>query len=67
MFAAYKPLDRYIGREVRVRAQGREYVGMLAGIYRVEGIPMLVVVPPDGEGLEQHIPLAYAVVEVAPE
>lgn len=67
MFAAYKPLDRYIGREVRVRAHAREYVGMLAGIYRVEGVPMLVLVPPTGDGVEQHIPLALAVVEIAPE
>lgn len=67
MFAAYLPLDRCVGKEVRVRVGGQEYVGMLAGIYRLDGTPMLVVTPLVGGGAEQHIPLANAVVEVRPD
>ena len=65
MFTAYTPLDRCVGREIRVRAGGEEYVGMLAGIYRCESQPILVLTPLNGGGIEQHIPLTSAVVQVS--
>lgn len=64
MFTAYTPLDRCVGKEIRVRCSGEEFVGLLAGIYRCEGTPMLVLTPMNGGGTEQHIPLASAVVKV---
>lgn len=64
MFSAYTPLDRCVGKEVRVRVSGEEYVGMLAGMYRCEGQPVLVITPMNGGGTEQHIPLNSAVVQV---
>lgn len=67
MFSAYTPLDRCIGKEIRARVSGEEYVGMLAGIYRLEGQTILVITPMNGAGAEQHIPLASAVVQVRPD
>lgn len=67
MFSAYTPLDRCIGKEIRVRINGDEYAGMLAGIYRMEGQPILVVTPMNGGGAEHHIPLMSAVVQVRPD
>lgn len=67
MFSAYTPLDRCVGKEIRVRANGEEYVGMLAGIYRCEGQPLLVIAPMNGGGSERHIPLSTAVVEIRHE
>lgn len=64
MFTAYTPLDRCVGKEIRVRSGGEEYVGMLAGVYRCEGLPILVITPLNGAGAEQHIPLSTAVVQV---
>jgi hypothetical protein len=64
MFTAYTPLERCVGKEIRVRAGGEEYVGMLAGIYRCEGTPVLVLTPMETPGVEQHIPLTSAVVQV---
>lgn len=67
MFTAYTPLDRCVGKEVRIRAGGEDYVGMLAGMYRCEGEPVLVITPMQGAGTEQHIPLGRAVVQVRHE
>lgn len=67
MLTAYTPLDRCVGREIKVRFDREEYVGMLAGIYRCEGQPILVLTPMHGGGLEQHIPLANAVVQLRPD
>jgi len=64
MFTAYTPLDRCIGKEVQVRSGGESYTGMLTGIYRVEGMAILVLTPMNGGGLEQHIPLNGAVVQI---
>ncbi|MFZ5816011.1 MAG: hypothetical protein ACOY93_11980 [Bacillota bacterium] len=64
MFTAYTPLDRCVGKEIRVRCGGEEFVGMLAGMYRCEGQPMLVITPLNGGGTEHHIPLVTAVVKV---
>lgn len=66
MFTAYTPLNRCIGKEVRVRTGGEDYVGMLAGIYSVEGIAILVITPMGDAGAEQHIPLQGAMVQVRP-
>lgn len=64
MFSAYTPLDRCIGKEIKVRSGGEDYVGMLAGLYRCEGQPILVITPLHGAGTEQHIPVSSAVVQV---
>ncbi|HEY3366863.1 MAG TPA: hypothetical protein VGK74_17570 [Symbiobacteriaceae bacterium] len=65
MFAPYTPLDQCIGREVKVRVDGEAHVGMLTGIYTLNGQTVLVIVPLlDGAGSEQHIPLHHAVVTV---
>lgn len=64
MFTAYTPLDKCVGKEIRVQAGGAEYQGMLVGIYTTHGCPMLVLTPLTGAGAEQHIPLLHAVVTV---
>lgn len=61
MLSTYTPLDRCIGKEVTVRTNGDEYVGMLAGIYQLNGVSILVLVPMNGSQ-EHHIPLIGAVV-----
>ncbi len=67
MFSAYTPLDRCIGKEIKVRSGGENYTGMLSGIYRVEGLAILVLAPMNGGGVEYHIPLNGAVVQVCHE
>jgi len=64
MFTAYTSLDRCVGRELTVRFDGENYVGMLAGMYQTGGMTMLVITPMQGGGTEHHIPLAGAVVTV---
>jgi hypothetical protein len=66
MFAPYTPLEQCVGKELKVRVGAAEYVGLLAGIYTTAGIPMLVITPLSGGGLEQHIPLSSGVVMVKP-
>jgi hypothetical protein len=67
MFAPYTPIDRCIGREISVRTGGETFTGMLAGVYHLGGVPVLVITPMDGRGMEQHIPLPGAVVTVRQE
>jgi hypothetical protein len=67
MFQAYTSLDRAVGREVQVRVGTTEYTGMLAGVYALHGAPIIVLTPMAGGGLEQHIPLAGAVVSLQPD
>jgi hypothetical protein len=67
MFEAYTPLDRAIGRELTVRIGEREYTGMLAGLYALHGAAVLVLTPMTGAGMEQHIPLAGAIVTLRPD
>lgn len=67
MFTAYTPLDHAIGRVVHVRTGGEEYTGMLVGLYRCQEVPMLVITPMAGGGVEHHIPLPGAVVQLKPE
>lgn len=67
MFEGYTPLDRAIGRELTVRIGEHEYTGMLAGLYALHGTPVLVLAPMTGGGIEQHLPLAGAVVTLRPD
>lgn len=64
MFAPYTSIDRCIGKELRVRTAGEDYVGMLAGVYTLHGLTVMVLTPMTGGGTEQHIPLQGAVVTV---
>lgn len=64
MFTAYTPLDRCVGKEITVRLNGENHVGMLAGVYFMGGTAVLVITPMQGGGAEQHIPLPGAVVTV---
>lgn len=64
MFAPYTPIDKCIGKEIRVRTGGEDYVGLLAGVYVLNGLSVLVLTPLTGGGAEQHIPLASAVVTI---
>lgn len=64
MFTAYTPIDKCIGKEIRIRTGGEDYVGMLAGVYSTGGTPILVLTPMTGGGVEQHIPLLGSVVTV---
>lgn len=64
MFSAYTPIDRCIGKELSVRVNGEDFVGMLAGVYTTHGLAVLVLTPMQGGGKEQHIPLQSAVVTV---
>lgn len=64
MFTAYTPVDKCIGKEIRIRVANEEYVGLLAGVYTLSGTPVLVITPMSGGGMEQHIPLHGAVVTV---
>jgi len=66
VFAPYTPLDRCIGKEITVRFGQENYTGMLSGIYTLHGVPMLVITPMEGGGVEQHIPLPNAMVFVNP-
>ena len=64
MFAAYTPIDKCIGKEISVRLNGETIAGMLTGVYTLSGMPVLVITPMNGGGLEQHVPLPGAVVTV---
>lgn len=64
MFAPYTPLDRCVGKELTVRVNGENHVGMLVGVYTLGGATVLVITPMQGAGTEQHIPLAGSVVTV---
>lgn len=64
MFAPFTPIDRCIGKEITVRAAGAEYVGMLAGTYQLNGVPVVVVTPMDGT-VQHHIPLPGAVISIS--
>lgn len=64
MFTPYTAIDQCVGKEVRVRTGGEDYVGMLAGVYTTSGVPILVITPMSGKGMEQHIPLVGSVVSV---
>jgi len=67
MFTPYTPIDKCIGKEVRVRSGGEEYVGMLAGVYATHGLPIMVITPLRDGNAEQHIPVLGAVVTVRHE
>lgn len=64
MFTAYTPIDKCIGKELKVRSGGIDYVGLLSGVYTLQGVPMLVLTPMSEGGTELHIPLAGAVVTI---
>jgi len=64
MFAPYTPLDRCIGKELKVRVGGEDHVGMLSGVYTLGSAAVLVLAPMQGGGTELHIPVAGAVVTV---
>lgn len=64
MFAPYTPVDRCVGKEISVRTNGENYIGMLAGVYTLAGMSVLVITPMNGGGAEQHIPLAGCVVTI---
>lgn len=67
MFTAYTPIDRCVGKDISVRFHGENYAGMLAGVYNLNGMPILVLTPMTGGGAEQHIPMAGAVVTIKPD
>lgn len=64
MFAPYTSIEKCIGKEIKVHIGGEEYIGMMAGIYSTYGMPMIVLTPLSGKGLEQHVPLSRAVISV---
>lgn len=64
MFSPYTPVDQCIGKEVKVRSGGDNYVGMLAGVYASNGISVMVLTPLAEGGTEIHIPLVGAVVVI---
>jgi len=64
MFAPFTPIEKCVGQEIRVRTAGEDYVGMLAGVYATNGLPIMVITPLRGGGMEQHIPLMGAVVTI---
>lgn len=66
MFAPYTPIDKCVGKEITVRVGDQNYTGMLAGTYVLHGVPVLVITPMAGGGLEQHIPLQNVVVTINP-
>lgn len=57
MFAAYTPIERCVGKELRVRVAGEEYVGMLAGVYASHAVPIMVLTPRQEGATELHIPV----------
>lgn len=67
MFRAYTPIEECVGKEIQVRSGGEVYVGMLAGVYQAAGMPILVLTPMAGGGVEHHIPLANAIVSIQPQ
>ncbi|MGE5672692.1 MAG: hypothetical protein ACM3XM_02240 [Mycobacterium leprae] len=64
MFEPYTPLDRCIGKSIRVRMNGDEFEGLLIGVYSLGQVPMLVITPLRGGGEELHIPVPSAVVAI---
>lgn len=64
MFAPYTPIDKCIGKEIRIRTGGDDYAGLLAGVYVTNGIPVMVLMLMKEGGTEVHIPLFGAVVTV---
>lgn len=64
MFSPYTPVDKCIGKEVKVRSGGDNYVGMLAGVYASNGLSVMVLTPLSEGGIEIHIPLLGAVVVI---
>ncbi len=62
MFAAYTPIEKCVGKEVRVRAGGEEYVGMLAGVYTTQGLAVMVLTPKQEGATELHIPVLGSVI-----
>lgn len=64
VFAPFTSIEKCIGKEITVHVGGAEYVGMMAGIYSTYGMPMIVLTPLSGKGLEQHVPLSRAVISV---
>lgn len=67
MFSAYTQIDKCVGKEVRVRSGGEDYVGLLAGVYTTYGLPIMVITPLRDGNIEQHIPVLGAVVTVRHE
>lgn len=65
MFAPYTPLDKCVGKELKVRFDRQEYQGLLAGLYTLGGASIMVLTPLQGGGAEIHIPVAGAVTTLA--
>ena len=65
MFAPYTPLDKCVGKELKVRFDREEYQGLLAGLYTLGGSAIMVLTPLHGAGAEIHIPVAGAVTTLA--
>lgn len=66
VFAPYTPVEKCVGKELKVRFEGEEYTGLLAGLYTSAGVAMIVLTPMREGGGEIHIPMARAVVIVKP-
>ena len=67
MFSAYTQIDKCVGKEVRVRSGGEDYLGMLVGVYTAYTLPIMVITPLRDGSVEQHIPVVGAVVTVKHE
>lgn len=64
VFAPFTPIEKCVGKEIRVRTGGDDYTGLLAGVYATNGLPIMVLTPMREGAMEVHIPLLGSVVTI---